>query len=130
MKKTAIITLTILALLTLGAGPAFASDWTSEDDVAYREAIQRTAGMVWDEQAQHLAAAHGLHAVNVTWEDTGRYYGSAVGPNISDMTIQVSLSRPKDRGIRTHVDARHPLSQLFRSDGRHLTGAVFPHGRQ
>ncbi|MGB3312503.1 MAG: hypothetical protein WBG32_17860 [Nodosilinea sp.] len=26
---------------------------------------------------------------NVTWEDTGRFYGSAVGPNISDMTIVV-----------------------------------------
>jgi hypothetical protein len=60
-----------------------------DDDVAYREAIRRTADMVWDDDAQRLAAAHGLHIVNVTWEDTGRYYGSAVGPNISDVTIQV-----------------------------------------
>jgi hypothetical protein len=65
-----------------------------EDDVAYREAIQRTADMVWDDDAQRLAAAHGLHIVNVTWEDTGRYYGSAVGPNISDVTIQVGYQHP------------------------------------
>jgi len=95
MKKTAIITLTALMLLTLSAGPAYASDWTSDDDVAYHEAIQRTAGMVWDEGAQRLTAAHGLHAVNVTWEDTGRYYGSSVGPNISDVTIQVGYRSPR-----------------------------------
>jgi len=32
--------------------------------------------------------------VNVTWEDTGRYYGSCWGPNISDFTIQVHHSDP------------------------------------
>jgi hypothetical protein len=65
-----------------------------DDDVAYREAIQRTADMVWDDDAQGLAAAHGLQIVNVTWEDTGRYYGSTVGPNISDVTIQVGYQQP------------------------------------
>ncbi len=33
--------------------------------------------------------ALGLDLVHVAWEDTGRFKGSAVGPNISDMTIQV-----------------------------------------
>jgi hypothetical protein len=55
----------------------------------YHEAIQRTAGMVRDKSVQRLAAKHGLHVLDVTWEDTGRFKGSAVGPNISDMTIQV-----------------------------------------
>jgi hypothetical protein len=32
---------------------------------------------------------HKLQVLDVTWEDTGRFKGSAVGPNISDMTIQV-----------------------------------------
>jgi hypothetical protein len=45
--------------------------------------------MVWDEDALRLAQEYGLDLVNLTWEDTGRYYGSAVGPNISDLTIQV-----------------------------------------
>jgi hypothetical protein len=66
-----------------------------QEDPGYREAIQRTANMVWAADAQSLAAAHDLHVVNVTWEDTGRYYGSAVGPNISDVTIQVGVREPR-----------------------------------
>ena len=50
--------------------------------------------MVWDEDARSLAARFGLDIVNVTWEDTGRYYGSSVGPNISDVTIQVQHLDP------------------------------------
>jgi hypothetical protein len=56
----------------------------------YAEAIRRTAAMVHDRSAAALAARSGLQIVNLTWEDTGRYKGSAVGPNISDMTIQVA----------------------------------------
>jgi hypothetical protein len=41
-----------------------------------------------------LATSHGLDVLNVTWEDTGRYYNSAVGPNISDVTIQVQHINP------------------------------------
>jgi hypothetical protein len=51
--------------------------------------------MVWSEQALSLASEYGLDLVNVTWEDTGRYYGSSVGPNISDMTIQVQHIDPQ-----------------------------------
>lgn len=57
----------------------------------YRTAISNTADMVYNEEARKLAARYGLDIVNVTWEDTGRYYNSSVGPNISDMTIQVGL---------------------------------------
>lgn len=55
----------------------------------YRHAIERTEAMPSDATAQALAAEHGLQILNVTWEDTGRFKNSAVGPNISDMTIQV-----------------------------------------
>ncbi len=58
-------------------------------DPEYVQAIERTSEMVWDEDALRLAMEYGLDLVNVTWEDTGRYYGSSVGPNISDLTIQV-----------------------------------------
>jgi hypothetical protein len=64
------------------------------DDPEYVEAIERTAAMVWDENAQYLAGLYGFHIVNVTWEDTGRYYNSSVGPNISDVTIQVQHQDP------------------------------------
>lgn len=64
-------------------------------DAAYAEAIRQTAQMVSNAKAQQLAKQHGLQILNVTWEDTGRYKGSSVGPNISDMTIQVGRLDPQ-----------------------------------
>ncbi|HEY0075482.1 MAG TPA: hypothetical protein VGB77_15400 [Abditibacteriaceae bacterium] len=66
------------------------------DDASYKKAIEKTAAMTRDGNAQKLAKKHGLQILNVTWEDTGRYKGSAVGPNISDMTIQV-VRNPEGR---------------------------------
>src|SRR5262249_6663886 len=61
----------------------------------YKQAIAKTAGMVGDQEVQRLAQKYGLQALNLTWEDTGRYKNSAVGPNISDMTIQVKQQDPR-----------------------------------
>ncbi|QYK59606.1 MAG: hypothetical protein KF884_05835 [Fimbriimonadaceae bacterium] len=55
----------------------------------YRDAIERAANMVQDSPSQRLVQSQGLHLLNLTWEDTGRYKNSSVGPNISDLTIQV-----------------------------------------
>ncbi len=68
---------------------------------AYKQAIEKTAAMANDANARRLAQRHGLQVVNLTWEDTGRYKGSSVGPNISDMTIQVAS--PAERGGRQVV---------------------------
>lgn len=62
---------------------------------AYQDAIAQTVGMVRDSASQRLAIQMGLNILDITWEDTGRYKGSAVGPNISDMTIQVQQFNPK-----------------------------------
>lgn len=59
-------------------------------DPAHAEAIARAAKMVHAKEARALAKRHGLDVLDLTWEDTGRYKGSCVGPNISDMTIQVA----------------------------------------
>ena len=61
----------------------------------YSNVIQKTASMVSNSAAQRLADNFGLDILNVTWEDTGRYKNSAVGPNISDMTIQVQQRDPE-----------------------------------
>ena len=53
------------------------------------QVVRDTAAMTGNTKANALALRHGLRILNVTWEDTGRFKGSAVGPNISDMTIQV-----------------------------------------
>ncbi len=74
----------------------------------YAEAIRKTATMVSDSGAQQLAGRYGLNILNLTWEDTGRYKGSSVGPNISDMTIQVvEPSRGGDKVTCMPV-IRHP----------------------
>jgi hypothetical protein len=64
-------------------------------DPDYLQAIENTANMVWDENAIRLAKQYGLDILNVTWEDTGRYYNSSVGPNISDVTIQIQHQDPQ-----------------------------------
>src|SRR5438046_7294373 len=56
--------------------------------------------MVSDSHAARLARTHGLNILNLTWEDTGRFKGSAVGPNISDMTIQVAAAEPASDRLR------------------------------
>ena len=63
---------------------------TQDTDPDHAKAIARTAGMVHDQDARSLANKHSLQILDLTWEDTGRFKGSCVGPNISDMTIQVS----------------------------------------
>ena len=115
-KAFRVIATGVLALTSLlPAAPTFASAFSpatlSDDpptppigrneiddpDPDYVEAIRNTSAMVWDGNAQQLAALHGLEILNVTWEDTGRYYDSAVGPNISDVTIQVQHLNPDTR---------------------------------
>jgi hypothetical protein len=84
-------TLFLALLLQTAAG---AGTKKPGEGAAYRTVVEKTAGMVGDTTAHSLAAKHGLSVLNVTWEDTGRYKGSCVGPNISDMTIQVQQLDP------------------------------------
>ncbi|MFO0627475.1 MAG: hypothetical protein U0325_17840 [Polyangiales bacterium] len=58
--------------------------------------VARVAGMVRDASVVRLARGHGLHVVNVMWEDCARYLGSSVGPNISDLSLQVQHARGGD----------------------------------
>lgn len=55
----------------------------------YDRMVKKVAGMIDDGRAADLAAAYKLQLLNVLWEDTGRWEGSSVGPNISDVTIEV-----------------------------------------
>ena len=62
-----------------------------------QDVVAAVAGMTGDARTVGLFRAKGLDVLNLTWEDTGRWAGSSVGPNISDLTIQV-LDRPQCRG--------------------------------
>ncbi|WP_017713345.1 hypothetical protein [Prochlorothrix hollandica] len=71
--------------------------------LAYNQVLERTKAMVNDSTAVNLAQRHGLSILDLTWEDTGRYKNSAVGPNISDMTIQVQEFDPESDSYQLHL---------------------------
>lgn len=75
----------------------------------YSEIIRRVVAMPGNADLQRRARALGLNVLNVMWEDTGRAAGSALGPNISDLTLQVRETVGDDQ-IRTHLlpVIRHP----------------------
>lgn len=85
-----------LLLLILGLALSSCPAWAQAADAHpdFLEALRTTANMVRDSEMQKMIGTQGLSLVNVTWEDTGRYKGSAVGPNISDMTLQVQSRDP------------------------------------
>lgn len=68
-----------------------AGEWgiRGPDAEEYRRVVAKVAGMVGDPAVTSGARRRGLHVMNVMWEDTGRNIGSSVGPNISDLTLQV-----------------------------------------
>jgi hypothetical protein len=58
-------------------------------DQSYARTVDKVANMVSDQRVAQGAQRRGLSVLNVMWEDTGRAEGSALGPNISDLTLQV-----------------------------------------
>eukprot|EP01130_Rhizamoeba_saxonica_P015290 TRINITY_DN6821_c0_g1_i1.p1 TRINITY_DN6821_c0_g1~~TRINITY_DN6821_c0_g1_i1.p1 ORF type:complete len:452 (-),score=105.02 TRINITY_DN6821_c0_g1_i1:24-1322(-) len=62
----------------------------------YSNCIEKVKGMVHDSNIRSLVGKKSLSITTVTWEDTGRFKGSCVGPNISDMTLCV---RDDESGI-------------------------------
>jgi len=92
----------LLVALPLVMPAAAAQEDRIRDHDSYRRVVEQTAAMVSDREAREYASRHGLQILNVTWEDTGRYKGSSVGPNISDMTIQVQLMDPRTEKARLY----------------------------
>lgn len=73
-------------------------------------ALRACTGMANDRRVAQLCQVHGLQCTTVTWEDTGRHLGSAVGPNISDLTLQVQSDEKGDSNFDLHClpVIRHP----------------------
>lgn len=102
---------TLLIFAGLAAATAARADVLSpgsQTTQAYSEVIQSVASMVNDASAQQLAAEHGLQILNVLWEDTGRWQGSSVGPNISDVTIEVASEEGITRRLALMPVIRFP----------------------
>jgi hypothetical protein len=67
-------------------------DWgikSPSDSREYARVVDRVANMVSDSDLVRRVQRRTLALVNVMWEDTGRAQGSSLGPNISDLTLQV-----------------------------------------
>ncbi len=101
--------LLVTILCGLALDTAHAQSWGVRGRGSFAETIRRVVAMPTDADVQRRVQARGLHVVNVMWEDTGRFHGSSVGPNISDLTLQVRENLPNG-GIRTHLlpVIRHP----------------------
>jgi hypothetical protein len=90
-----VATLSIALVPAVGAAPegttAKAAPAKKQPDPAraYERVVKSVANMIDNERAYTLASAYKLSLLNVLWEDTGRWEGSSVGPNISDVTIEV-----------------------------------------
>ena len=75
-----------------GSAPNDEADWGIKDPSDSREyarVIEKVTNMVSDGDLRQRVQRRKLSVVNVTWEDTGRAQGSALGPNISDLSLQV-----------------------------------------
>jgi hypothetical protein len=72
----------------------------ARERAAYAQVVNKVAGMTDDPGATRLVNRTGLELLNVLWEDTGRWQGSSVGPNISDVTIEVQMDDARG-GTRT-----------------------------
>ncbi len=74
----------------------------------YHNTVIATSNMVRDRTAEETAAKHGLKILNITWEDTGRFKNSSLGPNISDMTIQVEHESNRGKEVTCMPVIRYP----------------------
>jgi hypothetical protein len=67
-------------------------DWgikNPNDTREYGRVVEKVARMVEDGDLVGRVQRRNLSLLNVMWEDTGRAQGSSLGPNISDLTLQV-----------------------------------------
>jgi hypothetical protein len=74
-------------------GPHDPEAWGITGEPSYAAVVDKVVGMVNDAQVVQAAQRRGLDVMNVMWEDTGRAQGSSIGPNITDLTLQVRYQR-------------------------------------
>lgn len=89
--------LALLLAPAIAAGSLAAPNRAEAAPRSHRIVVDSVAGMVSNSSARRLATKEGLQILNVMWEDTGRYLGSSVGPNISDVTIEVEIENKDSR---------------------------------
>ena len=84
----------VSATVPLTAPAVYADGGPVTRFLEYGTTIDRVTNMVNDDGLIGRASRRGLDVLDLTWEDTGREWGSAIGPNISDLTLQVRRKSP------------------------------------
>ena len=67
--------------------------WGIVGEPSHAAVVDKVVAMVNDNGVRQAAQRRGLDVMNVMWEDTGRAEGSSIGPNITDLTLQVRYDR-------------------------------------
>jgi len=88
------ILVTTLGVLLISSN---ASAQRGSDNEAFESALRLVTNMPTNTSLRSRASERGLDVLNVLWEDTARSGGSAYGPNISDVTLQVLSGEGDDR---------------------------------
>lgn len=79
----------------VGDGAEDGSDeWGIVEAPSYPSVVSSVVDMVRDPRLVADVRRRGMNVVNVMWEDAGRSKGSSLGPNISDLTLQVRYRAP------------------------------------
>src|SRR5687767_3127558 len=110
--------LLLASLLALGCGASLQDRGPEVAEIpeipaaelpAFVSAVSEVSEMVRDARLRRRVERRGLSIVDVAWEDTGRAEGSVLGPNISDLTLQLRWRDP-DAGFAEALMPviRHP----------------------
>jgi hypothetical protein len=81
--------------------PGDSDEWGIVGDPSYSQVVDKVVHMVDDPAVTQGAQRRGLNVLNVMWEDTGRAQYSSIGPNITDLTLQVRYRRSREEPERT-----------------------------
>jgi hypothetical protein len=81
--------------------PSDSDEWGIVGDPSYSSVVDKVVHMVDDPRVMQGAQRRGLNVLNVMWEDTGRAQYSSIGPNITDLTLQVRYRRSRDEPEET-----------------------------
>jgi hypothetical protein len=103
-----LITLSLIALSLPAAAHARPVMVQPNAAASYEQIVRNAANMVGNQLVAAMVGHKGLNLVNVMWEDTGRYQGSSVGPNISDVTIEVEVEGQHGRSNHLMPVIRYP----------------------
>lgn len=85
-----------LQIATDGDSDSNGDEWGIVGDPSYPSVVDKVVHMVDDSAVTDRAARRGLGVVNVMWEDTGRAQYSSIGPNITDLTLQVRYRESRE----------------------------------